>query len=197
MAVHVSVTSPRPRVLRLFRGDAPDRLAELLRGGVRARERPLAPDTPGLRALSLSGLPPDLVPDLASEVIYEHVLAGSGRSPFVSFSASEAVARSFALAGGRRHRGLLIQADVLVAVEHAVEAHPTWRYGSFADAAGRPWIRVDGCNVGADAILHGALVRHVQTLGRGDAEYLLLGSMAPSEFRFFWVEGHLVREVVR
>ncbi|MFO0683944.1 MAG: hypothetical protein U0234_17965 [Sandaracinus sp.] len=197
MAIHVTIRNPtQRRFLRLFRGEAPERL-DAVRRGIIGREPALAPDTPGLRALALEGIPPDLVPDLAAEIIYEHVVRGSSRSPFVSFSASEQVAVGFALAGGQRHRGLLIVADVEIAEEHVVEAHPTWRYGSFADHARRPWIRVDGCNVGADAIVREAVVRRVQPLGRGDAEYLMLGRMSRAEFRLFEINNGSMTEITR
>lgn len=183
MTIHMTIHSPRRQRLRLFRGEDPALLGRLQTVGVTGREPELAPGFPGLRLLHASALPADLVPDLAADVLYEHVVRSSSNSPFASFTMDERVARRYSLAGGARSSGLLVSVEIDVEEEYAVEAHPTWRYGSFRDTHGRAWIRIDGCNVGADPITREALVRRFQANGSRDSEYLVLGGVSAWELQ--------------
>jgi hypothetical protein len=113
-------------------------------------------------------------------MIEQHVLVGSARSPYKSWSASEAVAQNFATAGWIKS-GIVVCATLRVVTQYGWETIDGWSL-AYCDSKGRTLIPTGLLSTNtAHTITRPAQADAIRQLGLQDAEYLVLGRVPPHE----------------
>lgn len=177
------------RKLTLYRGESYDAFSGLNESGIswdaRLNESGLSlEDLQHIREnfTNLSNTSPEIVPIIAKSVILRHV-AQHKRSPFVSFTGKEEVARHYALNNGQRKEGMVITTNVTVAEELAWETINVT--GLYIDDAGRLWLHVPAYwpIFKSEMLVQPEMVEALRLSFRDD-EYLLFGDLScPKDFR--------------
>lgn len=165
--IHQSIT--------LYRGDHPALRQRILIDGVGGT-------IGSIDQLRLVRLPIDLVAHLGYPEIARHVISGSRGSPFTSWSESREMATWYALDGGRRARGILLQVTLRLR-RRASWDNPdgTWSVG-YQDARGRQLIPTAGFGaLTARAVSSPEEIATIRALGNTDQEHLVLGRIDPYE----------------
>lgn len=164
------------RILTLYRGESRDALPSLREKGLTRQmrmstvQRLCAEE----ERLCLAGTSPETMLIESKSVIKEHILSGK-RSPFISFSGKERVARSYAADGGRREKGLLVKAEVRVCEELVWEPYRV--AGLFIDHANRLWLHVPVYWPMFKSDMNIPEIAEAFRLSYRDDEYLLLGDL--------------------
>jgi hypothetical protein len=178
----VLVSSQRlAAVVRLYRGDTLERQALVRRDGIRADGNTTGEGFPSFPFYPLSRLSSEMLQMEADEHVLAHVVE-RGRSPFVSMTSSEEVARRYALADGRRRDGLLISAWIHLRESHSWHVPDRGTSVVYVDERGRRWLdlaRYRSSSV--EALVGSQAWRAFHVSAIRDQEWLLLGTLNPGE----------------
>ena len=168
------------RTLTLYRGESPDALPEL-KGGLawHIRMSPAKRRSIEMERLRLSCASPETMLFEAKSIIRAHILSRR-RSPFISFSGKEKIARGYAARGGARERGLIVRAEVKVCREIAWE--PFNVTGLYIDHADRLWLHVPVYWPMFKTEMYEPEIAEAFRHSYRDDEYLLLGDLGTEEF---------------
>lgn len=177
------------RKLTLYRGESCDAVSGLNERGIRwdARLNESGLSLEDLQQIrenftSLFNTSPETVPIIAKSAILRHV-ARHRRSPFVSFTGKEEVARRYALNNRQRKEGMFITTNVTVAEELTWE--PFNVTGLYIDDVGRLWLHVPAYwPIFRREMLGQPEMVEALRLSVKDDEYLLFGDLTcPKDFR--------------
>jgi hypothetical protein len=184
------------RLVRLYRGDTLERCAAIRRTGIRADGDVSEHGFPSFPHFALSRLPPQTLQLEADRHVLAHVVRRR-ESPFVSMTSSEAIARGYALAGGRRREGMLIGISVFLRESHAWHVPGRGTSVVYLDARGRRWLNLSQYRSSSpEAFIRSAAWRTFDTNAARDQEWLFLGRLEPAELSLrkvttSWWEGLL------
>jgi hypothetical protein len=126
-------------------------------------------------------VPPEVLQLEADEHVLAHVVQ-RGRSPFVSMTANEDVARRYALADGRRGEGLLVSAWIHLRESHSWHVPDRGTSTVYVDERRRRWLDLAQYRSSSlEALLGSSAWSAFHASAIRDQEWLLLGSLKPTE----------------